>query len=364
MIITGIGRSIPTHRVSQQDAAGIVSRLNCDTAAQERLFETLYRRAGVQGRNCVVLDRSDGPREGRQSFYTSESPTTLDRMRKYEEKAGPLALTACKAALESAAISPRRVTHLVTVSCTGFFSPGFDIYLLKNLPLSSQVARTHVGFMGCHGALNGLRLAHSFVGADPSACVLLCTTELCSLHHQYGWNAERVVANALFGDGSAAVVGMHAEERRPGQYRVLATGSIVIDDSEDVMAWRLGNHGFEMTISPRVPGLIREHLRPWLENWLTLHGLDVSSVYSWAIHPGGPRVLAAVTEALGLDQDALDASRQVLAEQGNMSSTTILFILDRLRGQCADGPCVQPADGPCVALAFGPGLCIEAALLD
>jgi predicted naringenin-chalcone synthase len=232
---------------------------------------------------------------------------------------------------------------------------------MKQLALSPEVARTHVGFMGCHGALNGLRVARGFVGADPEACVLLCAVELCSLHHQYGWDAEKIVANALFADGAAALVGVSGTgplpvaDSDPGAFRVIASGSVLIDDSEDAMSWRIGNHGFEMTLSPRVPELICRHLRPWLEGWLGRHGLSIATVGSWAVHPGGPRILSSVEEALALPRDATAASRAVFAEYGNMSSPTVLFILDRLT---ATG-----APRPCVALGFGPGLMAEALLL-
>jgi predicted naringenin-chalcone synthase len=276
-------------------------------------------------------------------------------MRKYEAEASSLARAASEAALRDAGIAPSRVTHLVTVSCSGFCAPGFDIGLVKQLPLPRKVARTHIGFMGCQGALNGLRLARAFVDADPSACVLLCALELCSLHHQYGWDADKIVASALFADGAAAAVAITGESARPHRYRIIASGSTVIDDSEDAMSWRVGNQGFEMTLSPRVPDLICQYLRPWLEDWLARHDLHLPRVGSWAVHPGGPRILSAVCEATGLDQLALEISHQVLADHGNMSSPTILFILDRL------GKARAPS--PCVALAFGPGLTVEAALL-
>ena len=355
MIIAGIGTALPRHRISQADAAEIAKQYACATSAQERLFQTLYRRSSVEGRNCVVLQASEGPLEGRQSFYTSTPPTTLERMRKYEEEAGALAIAASAAALNDARVAPGRVTHLVTISCSGFYAPGFDITLVKQLPLVSKVARTHLGFMGCQGALNGLRVARAFLDADPTACVLVCALELCSLHHQYGWDAERIVANALFADGAAAVVALGGQSARPSDYRIIATGSTLIDDSEDAMSWRITNHGFEMTLSPRVPDLICQHLRPWLEDWLAQQALDLASVGSWAVHPGGPRILSAFGEATGLDQNALEISHQVLADHGNMSSPTILFILDHLRR--------ANARRPCVALAFGPGLTIEAALL-
>lgn len=356
MIIVGIGTALPRHRISQADAAEIAKQYSCATSAQERLFQTLYRRSSVEGRNCVVLQRSEGPLEGRQSFYASSPPTTLERMRKYEEEAGTLAVGASTAALDDARVAPGRVTHLVTISCSGFYAPGFDITLVKQLPLVSNVARTHLGFMGCQGALNGLRVARAFLDSDPTACVLVCALELCSLHHQYGWNAERIVANSLFADGAGAVVALGGQKTRPSDYRVIATGSTLIDDSEDAMSWRIANHGFEMTLSPRVPDLICQHLRPWLEDWLAQQGLDLASVGSWAVHPGGPRILSAFGEATGLEPNALEISHQVLADHGNMSSPTIMFILEQLRR--AD------ARRPCVAVAFGPGLTIEAALLN
>jgi predicted naringenin-chalcone synthase len=355
-IIAGIGTAVPRHRISQVDAAEIAKRYACTPAGQERKFLALYHRVGVDGRNCVVLDASAGPLESRQSFYETTVPTTRDRMRKYEEEAGLLALTAARAALQEASIAADRVTHLVTVSCSGFYAPGFDITLIKHLPLSREVARTHVGFMGCHGALNGLRVASAFLDADASSYVLLCALELCSLHYQYGWSSDKIVTNALFADGAAAVVAMDAEPTMSrSRYRIVASGSVVIDNSEDAMTWRIGDQGFEMTLSPRVPSLICQHLHPWLESWLAQQKLTFGDIHSWAIHPGGPRILSAVCEAIGLNRQALEPSHQVLSEHGNMSSPTMLFILDRLRK--------SKAPSPCVAIAFGPGLTVEAVLL-
>ena len=359
LLIAGLGKAVPRHRITQSDAARITQAFACDDAARERLFQTLYRRAGVESRHSAVLTSSEGDLDSRQSFFQVEAaPSTAERMAVYEASSGELAVRAASAALLDSAMAPQSITHLVTVSCTGFYSPGFDIHLIKQLDLPRDVARTHVGFMGCHGALNGLRVAKSFVEADRSARVLLCALELCSLHHQYGWVPDRIVSNALFADGAAAVVGM-AAAREPASHRalsrVIATGAFLIDDSEDAMTWRIGDQGFVMTLSARVPDLISEHLGPWLRRWLASHGLDIPSIASWAVHPGGPRILSAFTEAAGLRRESLEVSYQVLAEYGNMSSPTVLFILDRLRGQGASGPCVM--------LGFGPGLAVECALI-
>jgi predicted naringenin-chalcone synthase len=236
------------------------------------------------------------------------------------------------------------------VSCSGFRAPGFDLDLVRGLGLGPSVARTHIGFMGCHGALNGLRVARAFVDSDPSCRVLLCAVEMCSLHYDYRMETTRILANALFADGAAALVAGPGT----GGWRHVASGSALLPASEDQMTWSIGDHGFEMGLSPRVPATIAEHLRPWLERWLAAQGLDLHAVGSWAIHPGGPRILDVVEAALGLPSEATRDSRCVLEECGNMSSPTVLFILDRLRR--------RDAPRPCVALGFGPGLTAEAAL--
>jgi predicted naringenin-chalcone synthase len=163
------------------------------------------------------------------------------------------------------------------------------------------------------------------------------------------------VANALFGDGAAAAVGVPAAEGPADAWRVTAAGSCLVPDSLGAMTWAVGDHGFDMSLSRGVPQLIARHVRPWLTAWLAGEGLAPEGVASWAVHPGGPRILGAVEEGLCLPREALAASREVLAECGNMSSPTVLFVLDRLRA--------AGAPRPCVALGFGPGLVAEALLL-
>jgi prepilin-type processing-associated H-X9-DG protein len=354
--IAGIGTAVPPNRIHQVDATAISKKFAHVLPDQERIFESLYRRSGVATRHSVVLDSSEGELDSRQSFYGENSPSTEARMKRYEVEATTLALQASEMAIGDSSISSKQITHLITVSCSGFHAPGFDIALAKRLPLRSDIARTHIGFMGCQGALNGLRVAHAFTKADPRACVLLCATELCSLHHYYGWDPEKIVANALFADGSAAVVLTGSEFRSANRApRIVATGSTLIENSEDAMSWRIGDHGFEMTLSARVPGLISETLRPWLDNWLADHSQTIASIGSWAVHPGGPRILAAFGEAVGIPRESLAPSYEILAEYGNMSSATVLFILKRLLQ--------NTVSMPTLAVAFGPGLTVEAVLM-
>jgi prepilin-type processing-associated H-X9-DG protein len=277
------------------------------------------------------------------------------RMQRYEQEAPKLAIAAARQALHKAAVAGEDITHLITVSCTGFFAPGIDYTLIRGLALAPSVARTHIGFMGCHGAINGLRAGLAFAHQDPDATILVCCVELCSLHYQYGWHPEKIVANALFADGAAAIVARRGQKRQDNFWRIADCGSFVIPNSDHAMSWRIGDHAFGMTLSPELPELIDAHLSAWLESWLAKNRLRLGAIKSWAIHPGGPRILGAVGRSLKLDEKALAVSRAVLRAHGNMSSPTILFILDALQARAAETPCV--------ALAFGPGVVAEAALL-
>jgi predicted naringenin-chalcone synthase len=360
--ILSIGTALPSTKVDQAEGLRLLRALCCRTREQAAWLPGVYANSGVRTRHLalgadLVRDVLEGTRHSGSVYLPGgapddRGPTTAQRMQHFAELAPPLALRAAGEAVERSGLAARDFTHLVTVSCTGFLAPGLDWWLIRRLGLAPTVERTHVGFMGCHGALNGLRAARAFTEADAEARVLLCAAELCSLHLHYGGDPQTLISNTLFADGAAAVVG--AGFARPAAWRVAATGSCLVPDSAAAMSWNIGDHGFEMTLSKRVPALIARHLRPWLEGWLGQQGIAHADVASWAVHPGGPRILDAVEDALGLPPAATADSRAVLAECGNMSSPTVLFVLERLRA--------REAALPCVALAFGPGLVAEAAL--
>jgi predicted naringenin-chalcone synthase len=358
--ILGIGTAVPAVSMTQGDVAEVNKLFCLGEDDRLRLIPALYRRAGVRTRHSVLLQASQGEPLGRQSLYFKArhegdgGPTTRERMEVYEREAPRLVVRAARRAVEDAGVEPGSFTHLVTVSCTGFHAPGTDAALIEELGLRRTVERTHVGFMGCHGALNGMRVAASFTRADPTARVLLCAVELCTLHFFYGWDAEKIVANSLFADGAGALVGV-ANNGADGPWSLVDNGTFLMPDSDDAMTWKIGDHGFHMTLSPRVPDLVRRNLGGWLEAWLADNGLRIDDVPTWAVHPGGPRILNAFEQAAGLDDGAVDVSRDVLAEFGNMSSATLLFILERLKR--------NSAPRPCVAVGFGPGVAVEAALL-
>jgi len=367
--VRGLGTAVPAQRIDQGQAARLATTLVNDGQDRTRLLSTLYRRASVRFRHSVVLDSSGPGVDVGQTFYPpardkhDRGPTTAERMKRYDAEAGPLAVEASRCALADAGVGAGEVTHLITISCTGFAAPGVDMTLIQDLGLPPGVSRTHVGFMGCHAALNAMKVASAITEADPMACVLLCAVELCTLHQQYGWDPDRIVANSLFSDGAAAILGVGESRRaaadggaRSGERpKLLASGSTRLSETSGFMTWTIGDHGFEMTLAPQVPDALRDHLRDWVDGWLGGCGMSVDQVGSWAIHPGGPRILSACAQVLGLSPEDLAHSRYVLENFGNISSPTLLFILERLLQ--VDAP------RPWLLLGFGPGLAIESVLL-
>ncbi len=374
--ILGLGTALPSHFIHQSEAADFAATclagMAQDQSRSATLVQALYRRSGVQTRHSVVLNSSTNCTPATQDFYWSSEtsddigPTTESRMQRYEQDAPGLAELAVGRALEKSGISPSAVTHLVTVSCSGFSAPGVDLHLIRAHGLSPEVSRTHVGFMGCHGALNGLRVARAFTAADPDAVVIVCAVELCTLHHQYGWNPQEIVANSLFADGAAAVVGCSSantsltatisDDANADSIQLIDNFSFVIPDTQDMMTWKIANAGFRMSLSPEVPDVITRCLPAALETFLKRHQLTCPEISSWAIHPGGPRILKACAEVARLTEQQLEPSVSVLAQYGNMSSPTVLFILEELQRRNAGFPCVM--------MGFGPGLNVEIALLN
>jgi alpha-pyrone synthase len=372
-VINGLGIAHPPEYLRPAEGLEIARFLAGPDVRTSTWLGPVYAHSGAERRYLVLAgpvanDIMNGTNRTGSPFLPAPErdgvgPTTAERMQIYSEEAGPLGVCAARVALAEAGFPADTITHLITVSCTGFVAPGVDLALMTSLGLKSTVQRTHVGFMGCHGALNGLRVANAFVNADSTARVLLCAVELCGLHYYFGNLADKLIANAIFADGAAAVVGSSNDDRtqsasfdRVKSWSLDVSGSYLIPGTARDMGWTVGNHGFEMTLSRRVPGLIAANLRPWLEMWLNDNGLSLDDISSWAIHPGGPKILGAVEESLGLPLDALATSREVFRSYGNMSSPTVLFILDRLRK--------MGAQRPCVALGFGPGLVVEGAVFS
>lgn len=358
-VLRSIATANPPLRRTQEYAAQFMQRITSIPEPIRKRIPQIYERSAIEYRfSCV----EDYVREAPDfEFYPPNwdlqpPPSTARRNALYRKAVIPLAVSAAAEAIERSGFKRNEITHVIAVSCTGFFAPGLDIELVKRLGLPSDTRRTFIGFMGCYAAFNGLRVAHSFCRSHPDSRVLLVCAELCTLHFQVDDSLESAIVNALFSDGAAAAVlaGMSDEEAAGGLTYVDGRARLD-DDSMGDMTWDVGDTGFLMGLSSRVPSVIAEHLPAYLDDLLAPHGLAIGDVDFWAIHPGGRAIVDKAKEILDLSDAAVHDSLEVLRMHGNMSSPTILFVLKRLMESTGDA-----ATG--VALAFGPGLTIEGAL--
>ena len=337
--------AVPDHDVHQSFVDWAARQL--PERRDKALFRRMAARAGIGHRWSVLPPtRAGGSPVAFGGFYGGETPpTTSARMSVYAEAAPPLALNAIADLSKEA--DTGGITHLVVASCTGFIAPGIDQIIAAELGLDPGVERTLVGFMGCYAAVAALRVAHHIIRSEPSARVLVVTVELSTLHLQLTCEIEPLLAMLQFGDGAAAAL-VTAE---PSGFAVLDQFAASLADSADLIRWTIGDTGFAMHLSGQVPAQIAQALVGGELSARMLGDLPARAVDAWAVHAGGRSILDAVETALDLPPDALEESRGVLARFGNMSSSTLMFVLADLLA--------APRHRTGVALAFGPGLAAE-----
>jgi predicted naringenin-chalcone synthase len=340
--INAIACAVPPHDVHAK-FLDYAPRLLADER-NRKLLARMAGRAEIEHRYSVLSPDPDPDLLDRDGFYQAgHFPTTRERMAHYERHALPLAVEALDR-LDFAAHAAR-VTHLIVVSCTGFAAPGLDLQLVKHYGLNDSLERTLIGFMGCYAAMNALKLARHIVRSQPHALVAIVNAELCTLHLQDRDDLEEVLSFLLFADGVTATL----VSSTPTGIALEGFSAGIAPGTDTHITWRIGQSGFDMNLSGRVPGAIAEHLPAMLPR---LADGDPDEVALWAIHPGGRSVLDAVETAARIGSNALSFSRSVLRRFGNMSSATVLFVLaDMLNAG---------ASGKGLGLAFGPGMTVEA----
>ncbi len=356
--ITSIGTAVPSQKLSQGEIADFMVNLLDLSFHEVRRLKALYRNTGIHYRHSVLADygreRDDFtffPRTPADPF-----PTVGRRMDLYREYATPLATRAAEACLAGSRVNPGEITHLITVSCTGMYAPGPDIELMTTLGIQSTTERLAINFMGCYGAFNGMKAAAAIVKADPAAKVLMVCVELCSLHFQNRKADDFLLSNALFSDGAAAII-LEAEPV-PGALQLLDFSSDVFAEGRDEMGWYIQDAGFEMRLTTRVPDILMTGIPSLFQKILAKNNYTRADVSRYAFHPGGRRILEVLEKALDLEPAHNSLAYRVLSEFGNMSSCTILFVLEKLvRAETA------PGDSLIFSGAFGPGLTAETALL-
>lgn len=352
--VMGIGTAVPEYRLDQRDAASRLQEALRGEPEVARWAQRIFLQCGVETRyTCEpnLLAPADDcryiPGSAQAAF-----PTTSERMALYRRSSVPLANEAASKALRDASVRPGDVTHLIAVSCTGMFLPGIEAELATALDLREDVRRLPLTFLGCAAGLTALREAMRIVTCEPGAVALVVAVELCSIHVQPSFAKEDLFTAALFGDGaSACVVGAPAE-RRDGTILLRDASAARFAGTEDLMRWTIGDHGFRLALSPRIPTLIAERAPKALARFWG----DRPLPELWAVHPGGRAIVDAVQRVFELTDGQAAASRTILREYGNLSSATILFVLEEIRAQRRREN-AGAAEG--VAIAFGPGVVAE-----
>lgn len=328
-----------------------MQRVYAADATEQRKMKFLYHQSGIQYRYSVIGDYSRSLNDWK--FYPrSESlepfPSLEQRMALYNNHAAALSVDAIRNCTERV-LPAKEITHLITVSCTGMSAPGLDLQIAGMMDLPNTLYRTSINFMGCYAAIHALKIADSICRNDTAARVIVVCTELCTLHFQKEATADNITSGMLFADGSAAALVTHDQYPLPGLTLQHFYSEIIPRGKKD-MAWELSSSGFLMTLSGYIPELIKEDFAPLITRALQSAGVTKEQISGWCIHPGGKRILEAVKKCLYLKEDALTHSTHILEQFGNMSSPTILFVLQQM---------MHKHYKKILGAAFGPGLTME-----
>ena len=356
--ILSIGTAVPQYQHKQQDILDFMQRVYALDEVEKRKLKFLYKQGGIDDRYSVIPDYSL-PTEAWQFYKPTENlepfPKLEQRMEWYQKTAAALSLKAIARCVEK--FPEKKITHLITVSCTGMSAPGLDIELIELLNLPATTFRTSVNFMGCYAAIHALKLADAFCKADKNANVMIVCTELCTLHFQKEYSVDNITSSMLFSDGSAAML-VSGDSDDEGLTIDNFYSMVSLHGKKD-MAWELSSKGFLMTLSSYVSDLIHENFDELAVNALSAAGVTKDDITHWCIHPGGKKILEAVHNSLGFTNGQLLPCYEVLKDYGNMSSPTVLFVLQKIMDALDKK---QPAK--IFGAAFGPGLTMETFILS
>lgn len=347
--INRIATAVPQHDVHQPFIDFATGMLPEGTV--RNLFCRMARQSAIEHRYSFLqpFPAEDGSwRDSERLYVRGAFPSTARRMQLFERFA-PLMAQCVLDKLRLTVAQRQRITHVVVTSCTGLYAPGLDFDVINHLGLNPSVERTIIGFMGCYAAMNALKSARHIIRSEPDATVLVLNLELCTLHFQEARDLEQVLSFLLFADGCAACL----VSAQPIGLAIDSFLAITIPSTGNLITWRIRDFGFDMQLSGQVPGEISRALKE--NGGLVTRGKDPSSIDLWAVHPGGRSILDSVEKGLALPSDALCHSRSVLAQFGNMSSATVMFVLQRVMQ-------FARAEQHGCAMSFGPGLTAETML--
>jgi predicted naringenin-chalcone synthase len=359
--IISIGKAVPRHRTKQTAILEFMHAAYNNEVASRKL-NVLFTHSGIEERYSVIPD-FDKKKNEHVFFNGTPSKANVEgRVSVFKERAVPLAINAIHNAYKklNTTIADFGVTHLITVTCTGLSAPGIDAEIIGKLNLPDDIYRTSVNFLGCNAAFHALKIADMICKTDPEAKVLVVCVELCTLHFQPKNNHDNLLSNTIFGDGAAAVIitsDKLASENQQKGLTITGFYSLLLNKGKDLMGWNITPVNFEMVLDARIPSFIGQEVESIMDRASEKFNIKASEINKWAIHPGGKKIVDTIKKQLKLSDEDLNSSYKVLNEYGNMSSPTILFVLDELLE-------TAPVAGENIfSIGFGPGLSIETALM-
>jgi predicted naringenin-chalcone synthase len=353
-----IATSVPEFQFNQHELRERMKQVVEGTDRDKRIIHQIYSRSGIETRHSVV---NDFQKSGSHTLFFNgqgASPGTQSRNDTYIREGRKLFVDVAEKLVNKSTIEPEEITHLITVSCTGFYAPGPDFDIIRALKLNPGIERYHLGFMGCYASIPALKLADQICRADENATVMIVSVELCTLHFQANPKLDDLLSASVFADGGAGAI-ISSKTPASAGYQINGFASALLDKGEHDMAWAVGDHGFNMTLSSYIPDLLADGLEDFLNPVLQQYAISLEDIALWGVHPGGRAILDKVQTVLNLPENSLNASRNVLSKYGNMSSATILFVLKELLTNDS-----VTTDSQALAMAFGPGLTLESALLQ
>jgi predicted naringenin-chalcone synthase len=356
--IVSIATGVPQYKHQQDTICTFADTIYCTSPVDSRKMKYLYHHSGINSRHSVIPDYS-AERCGREFYEKTIDlepfPGLEKRMKCYAENAPGLSVDTINRCI-SGKLKPAEITHLITVSCTGLSAPGLDLEIMDLMGLRRNISRTSVNFMGCYAAIHALKIADAICRTEQSANVVVVCTELCTLHFQKENSIDNITSTLLFADGSAAMLVQSQQVAAKGLSIKKFYSEVEFKGKQD-MSWSLSSKGFLMTLSGYVPDLLKEDFNGLLENALSNAQLQKKEISHWCIHPGGKKILEAIQRSASLNKAQLQYSYDILSEFGNMSSPTILFVLDKILRELQAGGTQQKAT--VFSAAFGPGLTME-----
>ncbi len=357
--LIAIGTAVPAYRHRQQEILQFMQSVYAFGEQDKRRLRFLYHQSGIETRYSVIPDYSRPL--GEWKFYPHTEnldpfPSLEHRMAWFQKYAAPVSVDAVRDCLDGK-IRDHKITHLITVSCTGMSAPGLDLQLLELLDLPKNTWRTSINFMGCYAAIHGLKMADAICNTDCNAQVLIVCTELCTLHFQREPTMDNISSSLLFADGSAATLVTHDYHPHKGIHFKQFYSEVIPKGKKD-MAWELSSSGFLMTLSQYIPDLLEEDFDAFSVRALERAGLKKEDIGHWCIHPGGKKILEAVHKSFPYPNGQLGHCYEVLKQYGNMSSPTVLFVLKRILHSLFNTPKKERTEN-IFGAAFGPGLTLE-----